>query len=137
MRNQILLPIKRKWFQMLQSGIRLAEYRASSSFWVSRVYGNLELAVFKNGYNSNAPRLELPIAYICRYYSSMQGKLLSLAGNEFPNSEGAYEAYCKPEWGFVPTESQFVFIFANQHGRTLLVDFTGYSNSLPKIDGGG
>lgn len=61
----IILPIKRKWFDMILSGEKKEEYREIKPYYDSRlipvfgiVPGEREAEIcFKNGYSADAPRI--------------------------------------------------------------------------------
>lgn len=71
----LILPIKRKWFDMIKSGEKKEEYREIKPYWTKRFENYYEIAklnielecpnfkeiyyrvVFRNGYGNNAPRM--------------------------------------------------------------------------------
>lgn len=68
----LILPIKKKWFDMIKSGEKKEEYREIKSYWTERIaketdelevtdpyYYNNEYydICLKNGYSKNAPKL--------------------------------------------------------------------------------
>lgn len=72
----LVLPIKKKWFDMIQSGKKKEEYRETTSYWMTRfakVFGECAYGVvhpkcyetksrfaeimFRNGYSKNSPSL--------------------------------------------------------------------------------
>lgn len=46
MSNTIHLPIKRKWFDMIASGVKKEEYREIKKHWVSRLVDERSRAFF-------------------------------------------------------------------------------------------
>lgn len=38
--KELVLPLKKKWFEMIKSGVKLEEYREISEFWVKRFCKN-------------------------------------------------------------------------------------------------
>lgn len=71
----IVLPIKRKWLDMIVSGEKKEEYREIKPYWTKRFENYYEIAklnielecpnfkeiyyrvVFRNGYGNNAPQM--------------------------------------------------------------------------------
>ncbi len=62
----LILPIKKKWFDMIKSGEKKEEYRDIKPYWTSRFEHYLRktifntyagYVVFKNGYNKNSPTI--------------------------------------------------------------------------------
>lgn len=67
----LVLPIKKKWFDMIKSGIKKEEYREIKPYWFTRFKNNLGCiydedliihiasgrVIFQNGYKKNAPRI--------------------------------------------------------------------------------
>jgi acetyltransferase-like isoleucine patch superfamily enzyme len=63
----LTLPIKKKWFDMIQSGKKMEEYRDIKPYWTKRFqklglldeYGNptifLNIVRFRNGYSAKSP----------------------------------------------------------------------------------
>lgn len=55
----ITLPIKRKWFDMIKSGVKTEEYRDIKPYYISRFRIFLRfspvLVKFRNGYSDNSP----------------------------------------------------------------------------------
>ena len=69
----LILPIKRKWFDMILSGEKREEYRLSKRHWRSRIAHELTLArasgckpevEFRCGYSALAPRATFEIESI-------------------------------------------------------------------------
>ena len=74
----LILPIKKKWFEMIRSGEKKEEYRENKPYWTSRfkkifpynIHTNkIELwymgdrtmpqeIIFRNGYSSNSPSVK-------------------------------------------------------------------------------
>ena len=58
----LVLPIKKKWFEMIKSGEKKEEYRECNSYWTTRFINELrksnDIAInvlFKNGYKKDSP----------------------------------------------------------------------------------
>lgn len=50
------LTLKKKWFDMIASGVKREEYRERKPYWNTRLLGNRFDAIrFTNGYSKNAP----------------------------------------------------------------------------------
>ena len=63
----LILPIKKKWFDMIKSGEKKEEYREIKPYWTSRFEHYLRRTIFnsyaghvilKNGYKKNSPTLK-------------------------------------------------------------------------------
>lgn len=58
----LVLPIKKRWFDMIKSGEKKEEYREIKPYWTKRFENYYEIAklnrvVFRNGYGNNAPQM--------------------------------------------------------------------------------
>lgn len=57
----IILPIKRKWFNMIKSGVKTEEYRELKPYYKSRFrefdFYRLVAVKFRNGYSRNSPSI--------------------------------------------------------------------------------
>lgn len=52
------LTLKKKWFDMIASGIKREEYREMKPYWHKRLLNKHYDAIrFRNGYKKNAPRM--------------------------------------------------------------------------------
>lgn len=66
----LFLVLKRKWYEMIDSGIKLEEYREDTPYWTKRlmkfdpVLRGLYQVTFQLGYQKNAPRMTFEIAGI-------------------------------------------------------------------------
>lgn len=71
----LILPIKKKWFEMIKSGEKKEEYREIKSYWTSRFLGKeldfedlpkvclsqcepILTVVFRNGYRADSPKIK-------------------------------------------------------------------------------
>lgn len=92
----LILPIKKKWFDLILSGEKKEEYRALSPyywirfrkiFWIHPITGeplgsDIHDLLLRNGYSRNSPTIRVSAA-------------LAIRGG-------------RPEWGAVPGEEYFV-----------------------------
>ncbi|MDR0979488.1 MAG: ASCH domain-containing protein [Lachnospiraceae bacterium] len=87
----LILPIKKKWFDMIKSGEKKQEYREIKPYWTKRflselnkrsitcnfseedIIGSRYFVIFKNGYKRNSPQIKCNIEL--------------------------HKGYGKPEWG--------------------------------------
>lgn len=67
----LILPIKKKWFDMIKSGEKKEEYREVKTYWFTRFKNNIDglydeklvihlakgRVIFQNGYQKNAPKI--------------------------------------------------------------------------------
>ena len=61
----LILPIKKKWFDMILSGEKKEEYREIKQYWTMRFLnefglnfqGEVRNIVFRNGYSKNSPAI--------------------------------------------------------------------------------
>ena len=71
----LILPIKKKWYDMIVSGEKKEEYREIKDYWAIRFKNNFEnieleswfnptiaygtgTVIFRNGYSSNSPKIK-------------------------------------------------------------------------------
>ncbi len=93
----LILPIKKKWFDMILSGEKKEEYRATSVYWMTRFCkyfpmhphscfptgGVAEWVEFRNGYRKDSPSF----CALCELVDVREGK---------------------PEWGAEPGKKYYV-----------------------------
>ena len=61
------LTLKKKWFDMILSGEKKAEYREVTEYWRIRLVGkNFDAILFKNGYGKNAPQMLVELCSLSR-----------------------------------------------------------------------
>lgn len=91
----IHLTLKKKWFDMILSGEKKEEYREMKPYWNTRLRNkktyclrNIDLIVFKNGYQKNA-------------------RTISIECEKIQMREG------KKEWGAEVGQHYFVLILGN------------------------
>lgn len=91
----LILPIKRKWFDMIKSGEKKEEYREIKPYWTKRLqndglfecntkYGFCRPVIFKNGYRKDSP------------------KIFCLCKSEIREGQG------KQEWGAEPNKEYYI-----------------------------
>lgn len=52
------LTLKKKWFDMIASGVKREEYREMKPYWNTRLQGkHYEAVRFRNGYNQTSPNI--------------------------------------------------------------------------------
>lgn len=66
MNEKILyLTLKKKWFDMIDSGVKTEEYREIKPFWMNRLNGKrYEIVEFRNGYQKDSPKMRFKIEVI-------------------------------------------------------------------------
>lgn len=64
----LVLPIKRKWFEMIANGEKKEEYREIKRYWITRFnnqgilsINNPHIVLFRNGYGGNRPTLQCKV----------------------------------------------------------------------------
>ena len=76
----LVLPIQKKWFDMIKSGEKKEEYREIKEYWFTRFKNNLFCiydenlviylgtgrVIFKNGYQKNAPKIMCEVGITTR-----------------------------------------------------------------------
>ena len=68
----LILPIKKKWFDMILSGEKKEEYRARNDYYYSRFkkivdkiqQGEEQYILLRNGYSHNSPTLKVKVENI-------------------------------------------------------------------------
>lgn len=69
-RTNLFLILKRKWYEMIDSGIKLEEYRDDTPYLTKRlmkfdpILRGIHQVTFQLGYKKNAPRMTFEIAGI-------------------------------------------------------------------------
>ncbi len=65
----LILPIKKKWFDMIKSGVKKEEYREIKPYYDIRFFNEWKRTkrtdfdvVFRNGYNKNSPSIKCHIS---------------------------------------------------------------------------
>lgn len=68
------LTLKKKWFDMILSGIKKEEYREIKPYWNTRLDNawNADAICFKNGYSKNAPQFTIELIKICKGYGKVE-----------------------------------------------------------------
>jgi hypothetical protein len=52
------LTLKKKWFDLIASGMKTEEYRAINPYWTTRLVPNrYDVILFRNGYSRNSPKI--------------------------------------------------------------------------------
>lgn len=88
----LVLPIKKKWFDMIKSGEKKEEYREIKPYYARRFHDFLNMnksipIIFRNGYRKDSPKIKC-------YINVTMG-------------------YGKEEWGAIPDEEYFVLKILN------------------------
>lgn len=83
----LVLPIKKKWFDMIKAGIKKEEYREIKPYYETRFNKLFKeeveaVVTFRNGYSSNSPKIDC---------------LVSLKIGKG-----------KPEWGAEPNKNYYI-----------------------------
>jgi len=60
------LTLKKKWFDLILSGIKKEEYRAIKPYWDTRFSKEYDLIRFKNGYSKNSPWFDIELKEIIK-----------------------------------------------------------------------
>lgn len=55
------MTLKKKWFEMILSGVKTEEYREIKSYWDARLSKSYDIIRFKNGYNKNSPVFDIKL----------------------------------------------------------------------------
>ena len=58
------LNVKKKWFDMILSGVKKEEYREVNDYWGNRIMDIChDTVTFSNGYAKNRPQFEIELLY--------------------------------------------------------------------------
>ncbi len=60
------LTLKKKWFDMIRSGIKIEEYREIKPYWNKRLNKKYDTICFRNGYSKDSPRVFVELKGIMR-----------------------------------------------------------------------
>ena len=106
--NMLRLILKRKWFRMIESGIKLEDYREIKPFYIPRLKKKPTIVQFQLGYKKNCEQMTFEIQRISEYHPNT---IFTIAGIEpamdiqlrliFGNS-------CEESWGSNKLKSQYV-----------------------------
>ena len=55
------MTLKKKWFDLIISGIKTEEYREIKPYWDTRLSEEYDIIRFKNGYNKNSPTFDIEL----------------------------------------------------------------------------
>jgi hypothetical protein len=55
------MTLKKKWFDLILSGVKTEEYRKIKSYWDTRLSKEYDIIRFKNGYNKNSPVFDIEL----------------------------------------------------------------------------
>ena len=103
--NILDLPLKKEWYEMIESGIKDEEYRETKPYWTKRLTGRIELLFSqRNGYSTINEKCFTHVRF--RYGYTKRTMLREI--------ESITIGYGKPEWG-APTDRQ-VFIIKFKKG---------------------
>lgn len=59
-KNVLCMTLKRKWFDMILSGVKREEYREIKEYWIRRLSGKkFSVIQFSNGYGKNVPTFNI------------------------------------------------------------------------------
>lgn len=110
----LCLPLKKEWYEMIESGVKTEEYREIKPYWVKRFF------VYADGRRLNNSDAEYLAHNISVLYSALhEGTIKYINYTHVKFSYGytkrtmIYEIDCftfgkgKPEWG-APTENVFI-----------------------------
>ena len=85
----IVLPIKKKWFDMIASGEKKEEYREMKPYYDKRLgyltvgTGKIAMVLLRNGYKYNSPTIKCKCAVI-NYYILKILKIVEVKNYEIP-----------------------------------------------------
>lgn len=58
------LTLKKKWFDMIKSGVKTEEYREIKPYWETRLNKNYDIIRFRNGYSKDSPTFDIELKKI-------------------------------------------------------------------------
>ena len=53
------LTIKKKWFDLIKSGIKTEEYREIKPYFINRLNKKYKYIIFRNGYRKESPQIKI------------------------------------------------------------------------------
>ena len=71
------LTLKKKWFDLINSGEKTIEFREIKPYWTKRLEGkHFDIVIFKNGYNKDSPKMKFKVKEIKKnlYYEVHLGE---------------------------------------------------------------
>jgi hypothetical protein len=62
------LTLKKKWFDMIDAGIKTEEYRELKDYWITRLHNrDYDEVQFRHGYKTNAPTMRFKVLGFSAY----------------------------------------------------------------------
>lgn len=62
--NNLFLPLKTKWYDLIESGEKTSEYREVKPYWEKRLNKHYDTVTFQRAYSKNPPRMTFKIISI-------------------------------------------------------------------------
>jgi len=60
------MTLKKKWFDMIASGVKTEEYRTIKPYWSRRLLNNsFDVVLFRNGYKKDSPEVLVEFKELC------------------------------------------------------------------------
>ena len=98
MKNKLHLPLKKQWYEMIESGVKTEEYREIKPYWTRRFIGmNQPLFSFRNGYQQVNVKGYTHVEFSYGYTN----RTMTFEIKEITIGKG------NPEWG-APKEDVFI-----------------------------
>ena len=98
MKNTLHLPLKKQWYEMIESGIKIEEYREIKPYWTRRFIGmNQPLFSFRHGYQQSNIKGYTHVKFSYGYTK----RTMTFEIKEITIGKG------NPEWG-APKEDVFI-----------------------------
>ena len=77
--NDLFLPLKTKWYDLIDSGEKTSEYREVKPYWDNRLSKHYDTVTFQRAFPKNPPRMTF--------------KIISIEKVNHPNDLGLNEVY--------------------------------------------
>ena len=99
--KSLILPLKKKWFNMIKAGVKKEEYRELKDYWFGRFYHS----VTPDGTSCKYDRIVFTLGYP---KSNDTERRLSFKNPKIRIGAG------KPEWGAEPGKNYFVITWEDE-----------------------
>jgi hypothetical protein len=107
-RKTLKLILKAKWFRMIESGIKLEDYREIKPFYASRLKNKPEYALFQLGYSKNARKMKFRISGIFQYFPQTLFTITHLEAPINAQLRAKFGKSCEKEWGFEKDKNLYI-----------------------------
>lgn len=112
MNKTLTLPLKAKWYEMIEQGIKTEEYREIKPYWITRLCSSMcyecSRSFFEELYRDNLTQNEIEEGLSNPDISSFYGYDSVRFSYGYTKRNMTFRCEGKPEWGAEPEKKYFV-----------------------------